>query len=195
MADGRLEEWALSPCVSAAHTLSRGGPAVLNTPPRPELLDRARDLTAHLTIRPARRSAEDAAAFTELYNAANTRKVKPAYYLWQFFAAPNPSPCLFVEDDGAPVAVYGTRIMDFDGPEERIGLAVDLLVSPRARRLGLWAVLETQIEQVARGEGCTAIYASPDDVTFAARVKDLAWVALPERISCECAAVSGEGPE
>jgi len=159
------------------------------------LIANARELTAHLTIRPGRRSAEDAAAFADLYNEANARKVKPAYYLWQFFSAPNPGRCLFVEDDGTPVAVYGTRVMDFDGPEERIGLAVDLIVSPSARRLGLWAVLETQIEQAARDEGCTAIYASPDDATLAARVKDLAWVALPERIFHESATLSGEGPE
>src|SRR5438309_9860685 len=98
----------------------------MNIAPNSNLIDRAREMTAHLTIRPGRRSAEDAEAFATLYNATNARKVKPAYYLWQFFSSPNASPCLFVEDDGTPVAAYGTRVMDFDGPEERIGLAVDL---------------------------------------------------------------------
>ena len=168
---------------------------MLNMPPHPQLLDRARELTAHLTIRPGRRSAEDAAAFADLYNANSARKVKPAYYLWQFFSAPNPGPCLLVEDEGTPIAAYGTRVINFDGPEERIGLAVDLIMLPAARRLGLWAVLETQIEQAARDEGCTAIYASPDDATFASRVQDLAWVALPERVFYESATTSAEGPD
>ena len=79
---------------------------MLNMPPHPQLLDRARELTAHLTIRPGRRSAEDAAAFAELYNANSVRKVKPAYYLWQFFSTPNPSPSLLVEDEGTPIAAY-----------------------------------------------------------------------------------------
>ena len=167
----------------------------MNTAPHADLLARARELTAHLTIRPGRRSAEDAAAFADLYNASRARKVNRAYYLWQFFSTPNASPCLFVEDEGTPVAVYGTRVMDFDGPEERIGLAVDLIVSPQVRRLGLWAVLETEMERAARSEGCTAVYAAPDDAAFAARVRDLGWVALPERASCRCAVTSGTGPE
>ncbi len=143
------------------------------------LRDRILELTGSVRIRPARPTAEDAQAFADLLNSQYARKIAPPYYFWQFFCAPAPSICLFAEADGQLVGTYGLRTLRQIGSgEHRVGLCVDMMVSPRYRGAGLYMRLEEEMESQARKLGCVGLYAAANREAHRPRVTALGWSSL-----------------
>jgi hypothetical protein len=160
----------------------------------PEFLERVREWTRHLTVRLGRSTHEDALAFVDLYHATYPRKITPGYYHWQFFKSPNEGRCLFVEEAGKAVGVYGMRILSFvrgepaghDPDTCRMGLMVDLILAPHIQRLGVWALLEERMNVLAVEAACAAVYAAPNDAAYGARIRDMGWTDLGDRRFWAC---------
>lgn len=145
----------------------------------PRLLERIQALTARFTLREGEPTARDARAFASLFNSVYSRTVTEDYYLWQFCRSPLGGGCVLAEHEGDLVATYGLRPLKmFAGEECLIGLTVDLMITPAARRTGLMSRLEGEIEQRARGRGCVAIYATPNAQAYRPRVQRLGWASM-----------------
>ncbi len=140
------------------------------------LHSRIMELTSQVRIRPGRPTEEDAKAFANLLNSQYTRKIAPHYYFWQFFRSPQPSVCLFAEEDGRTVGTYGLWALKRVGAiGSRIGLCVDLAVSPPFRGAGLFVRLEEEMEGQAKKLGCLGIYAAANLAAYRPRVCSLGW--------------------
>ncbi|MBI4927417.1 MAG: GNAT family N-acetyltransferase, partial [Anaerolineae bacterium] len=145
-------------------------------------LERVKELTAVYTLRHGRSTREDAQLFTDLFNATYPRKIPADYYSWQFFGGAFPGVCLLAEVGGKLAGCVGLRVLPLEGViKGRIGLVVDLIITPEHQRTGLLARLEMEIEALAWTMGCGCLVGLSNLAAYEPRIHSLGWTAMPRK--------------
>lgn len=140
------------------------------------LLRRVRQLNNNLIIRRATRA--DVSGFTSLINKHYARKNNENYFLWRFFSCPTPSVLYIITTKkDIIIGAYGVNVFTLSNGK-KCGLTVDLVISDKYTRRGLFFLLEDKISTFARRNNCMYLLSIPNALGMQAHTKIAGWQML-----------------